>query len=271
MVGRKYTTHENEQIDIPSRDDNRTIRAHVYYPKHTLKPSPVLVNFHGSGFVIPMHGSDDEFALKIINNTSFTVIDVKYRLAPEDPFPAAPHDAEDAVKWVLSQPQKFDQSRVSLSGFSAGANLILGLSGQAFPSNTFRHVLAFYPPTDISRNPASKKAPDPNGKPIPARVAKLFDDCYTPAPIDRQQPLVSPTYCQPAHFGSDMLFITCAYDTLALEAEALAEAVRSAGSHVVHERMEKCNHAWDKNTKPGTVQEAAKFRAYNMAVDMLSK
>ena len=166
---RTYSTHEDRTLHLSSRDPARTIKVHVYEPKHptTTQPCPVLINFHGSGFVLPMHGSDDEYALLVKNQTPYTVLDVQYRLAPEHPFPAAPEDAEDVVNWVLSQPQSFDSTRVSVSGFSAGGNLALGLSGHVFPVATFRHVVAMYPPTDLAKEHSTKVAPDAGGRPLP--------------------------------------------------------------------------------------------------------
>lgn len=88
---------------IASRDAGRTIKVNVYQPAKSAKPSPVLVNLHGSGFILPAHGSDDLFCREISRETAYTVLDVQYRLAPENPFPAALNDAEDVINWVLGQ------------------------------------------------------------------------------------------------------------------------------------------------------------------------
>lgn len=69
----------DETIQIPSRDSGRGIKAHVYKAALDKYPKPVLINFHGSGFVFPLHGDDDEFCRYISENTSYTVVDVAYR------------------------------------------------------------------------------------------------------------------------------------------------------------------------------------------------
>ncbi|KAJ5217164.1 hypothetical protein N7468_010172 [Penicillium chermesinum] len=117
--------------------------------------------------IFPAFGEDDEFCHYISQNADYAVLDVAYRLSPENPFPAAVNDVEDAVRWVLSQPEKFDLSRLSISGFSAGGNLALVASGVLMPPKTFRSVLAFYPGTDLTRIPEEMVAPDPTGKVIP--------------------------------------------------------------------------------------------------------
>lgn len=269
-AARNITTHEDEVLQVPSRDPQRTIIVHCYRSAAAQEPTPILINFHGSGYVIPMHGSDDEFALKVKRETEFTVLDVQYRLAPENPFPAAPHDAEDVAKYVLAHPEQYDISRISVSGFSAGAALALGLCGHAFPKDTFKHVIAFYPPTDISIEPENKSPPDPAGKPLPHWLARTFNDFYAPHPIDRTNLLLSPAGIETSHFPDKALIITCAYDNLAHEAEALGDRLKAEpGKHVQCKRMEGCNHGWDKAYKADSAEEQAKNEAYVMAVDML--
>ncbi|KAA8903643.1 Alpha/Beta hydrolase protein [Sphaerosporella brunnea] len=265
-----FPSHPDDVLQIPSRDSGRTIKAHVYRSKANKKPSPVLINFHSSGFIIPLHGSDDEYCRYIAERTDYTVIDVSYRLAPENPFPAAPHDMEDSIKWVLNRPQEFDPSHVAISGFSAGGNLALVACATVFPKGTFRCVIAFYPPVDLAKDPGLKAAPDPSGKPIPPFVARSFNQCYIPADVDPKDHRISPCFAAPENFPNKALIITCAYDSLAPEAEALARKIQAVpGNHVVHRRMEKCDHAWNLTTKEGTPQEQAKKDAYALAADIL--
>lgn len=264
-------THQDEVLQVPSRDEGRTVKVHVYKSKNSSQPSPVLINFHGSGFVIPMHGSDDEFAMRIAKDTKYTVLDVQYRLAPEHPFPSGAYDAEDVVRYVLSKPQEYDLNRVAVSGFSAGGNFALGLSGHVFPAATFRHVLTYYPVTDLSKDPRTKTAPDTSGQPLPTWMMDIFNSCYCPEGVDKAQPLMSPSYIEGEKFPDSMLIITCAQDTLAPEVEELVKKVQAVpGKHVKHERVELCGHAWDKMYKPGTPEEKAKDRAYDMAVELLA-
>ncbi|KAL1306323.1 hypothetical protein AAFC00_005043 [Neodothiora populina] len=266
------STHQDETRYVQSRETDRTIKVHVYKPSDVLEPSPVLINFHGSGFVMYMHGTDDEYALRVARDTHCTVLDVQYRLAPEHPYPAALHDAEDVIRYVLARPQEFDAGSIAISGFSAGGNFALGLSGHVFPQNTFRHVLAFYPPTDLAKDPRTKVAPDTSGEPLATWMTDIFNDCYIPEGTDKKEPLISPYYIAGDKFPASMFFITCAQDNLAPETEELVDNIkRSPGKHVVHRRVELCGHAWDKSYKPGTPQEKAKDDAYTLAVEFLNK
>ncbi|KAH1499838.1 hypothetical protein LV164_002644 [Aspergillus fumigatus] len=270
--GKRISANPDDVLQITSRDAGRHLRAHLYRPATSLSPSPVLINFHGSGFLLPLHGSDDEFCRRVSRETEYTVLDVQYRLAPEYPFPAALNDVEDAVKWVLQRPDKFDLTRVAISGFSAGGNLAIVAASVLYPRETFRSVLAFYPPLDLYTDPGAKRPPDPAGNPIPAPLCRLFDKSYVPSAYDARDPRISPCYAQPERFPDRVLVVTAAGDSLAGEAEALAAKIaKLPGRQVVCQRMQGCNHAWDKSARPGTIQGDAKEKAYAMAVAMLMR
>ncbi|OGE55936.1 hypothetical protein PENARI_c003G10143 [Penicillium arizonense] len=104
-----------------ARYQGDTIKIYFYRPPTVSlqKQSPVLINFHRSGVVIPAHGSDDAFCRRLSQQTKYIIIDGQYCFAPEHSFLAALHDTEDAVNWVLGQPSIFDTSRVSIQKFSA--------------------------------------------------------------------------------------------------------------------------------------------------------
>lgn len=265
-------THQDNILHIASRNSARSIKVHVYKSaKENKKPSPVLLNLHGSGFIIPLHGSDDEFCARVARETDYTVLDMQYRLAPENPFPAALNDVEDAVKWVMKRPDEFDLDRFAISGFSAGGNLALATAGNLFSKDTFRSILLFYPSTDKSIDPGDRATPDTSVKPSPPALSRIFDECYIPSTVDRKNPMVSPSYAQADAFPKNVLFVTAAQDNLCLEAEALAGRIENAGGdrNVVRRRMEKCGHGWDKMKKLGPTQVEAKNEAYSLGIDML--
>ncbi|KAI2786484.1 hypothetical protein POX_g08870 [Penicillium oxalicum] len=260
---------------IASRDAGRTIKIHVYRPSQaTTGPSPVLINFHGSGFLLPMHGGDEEFCQLVRQQTQYTVLDVRYRLAPEHPFPAALNDVEDAINYVLGQEDEFDRSHIALSGFSAGGNLALAAAAVLFPPNTFRALLAYYPVLDMATDAARKVPPNLGGKrpAIPVPVSRFFNRCYVLPGVDKRDPRISPKYAALDRFPTRMLIITAAADSLALEAEEIAQKIQALPDrYVVSERMAGCIHAWDKRTKPRTPEREARDRAYALAVDVLNE
>ncbi|KZV96106.1 putative esterase/lipase [Exidia glandulosa HHB12029] len=267
--GQPRVTTANSVIHIPSRDARRTIKVHVYTPNRgDTGPAPVLINLHGSGFVLPLHGTDDEFCRRVADETEYTVLDAQYRLAPEYPFPAALNDAEDVLRYVLNKPDTFARDRVVLCGFSAGANLALALASSG--EEKLHAVLAFYPPTDLSVDPATKIPPEAGGQPIPAPMARLFDRCYIQKGTRSDDPRVSPSFAPTDSFPDKVFIVTGAYDTLAPETDLLAEKIAKVpGKTVVHRRYAKCNHAWDKEAQPGTEHFTAKQDAYALALGLL--
>ncbi|KAF7590494.1 hypothetical protein BBP40_002791 [Aspergillus hancockii] len=200
----------------------------------------------------------------------YTVLDVEYRVAPENPFPAAIHDAEDVVKWVIERPSQFDLSKVALSGFSAGGNIALGLSSVPFPPKTFHSVIAFYPVVDSVTDPGAKIAPDPAAQLLPSFLLRIFKYAVIQPPTDARDPRLSPLYTDPRAFPDRVLIVTAAHDNLAIEAENLAYKIAMhSDRHVVCYRAPNCKHAWDKFLFNGITQAKAKGEAYTLAADIL--
>jgi acetyl esterase len=86
---------------------------------------PILIWFHGGGFVVGNYTNDDTICSKIVEYTDFIVVSVDYRLAPENKFPAGVNDAWDALRWTKHSIHKYggDPSRIYISGESAGGNI----------------------------------------------------------------------------------------------------------------------------------------------------
>ncbi|GLA09620.1 hypothetical protein AnigIFM60653_011951 [Aspergillus niger] len=266
------TAHPDEVLQIPSREEGRFIRVHAYNTLNRDTPAPVLVNFHGSGFVNPLHGSDDEFCKSITSKTGFSILDCSYRLSPENQFPAPVHDAEDAVQWVLSHPEKFDASRLSISGFSAGGILSLILSSVVFPQGTFQNVITAYPPTDMVQSPADKIAPDTSIDNAPVELLNAFIRCYYPDPEDVKSVFASPAVIPAEKFSDRIFLVTAACDRLCLEGEVLGNRIKnSTTKYVKMQRYEGCEHAFDKGYEKGSVQERAKDDFYEKAALFLTE
>lgn len=185
---------------------------------------------------------------------------------------------EDAIYWVLVQPEKWDTCKLTLSGFRAGANLALVAVSSSFPKRTFQCVLAFYPPVDLDSDPVSKIPPDTlHGRSIPAWVVRLFSENYAPSgystSIDRRNPKIFPLFMEPENFPDEILFITAACDSLCRDAEILAKKVIGRGRAGIRcEGMRECGHAWQKALwEQGSIQQREKERAYSLAVQTLNR
>ncbi|KAI0454915.1 putative carboxylesterase [Xylaria acuta] len=270
-------------LRVPSRDAGRTVSVHVYSPSPATSPNgpgeasrtprPVLINCFGSGFALPLFGADDLFCSEISQRTGHVVLDVDYRLAPENPFPAALHDVEDVVHHVLSRPDRYDAAQVSISGFSSGGTLALVVP-TLFPANTFRSLITFYPSVSMARDPSERKAPvddGPKGGRAPLFWTRLFRESYLGG-MDPRDPRISPLYnADTVNYPRHMLIITAEYDASASEAEEFANSAevnaQATDRRVILRRMRGCGHNFDKSKKHVTARD----EAYALANDLLTR
>ncbi|KAJ3509248.1 hypothetical protein NM208_g15694 [Fusarium decemcellulare] len=192
-------TCKRELIQVPSREPKISIDAWIYYPPGvaTEEPSPLLINWHGGGFVFSSLGLDYRFCEKLARENGFLVLDADYRKAPENPHPAALEDVEDVLDWIETQPTRFHSERVAVSGFSAGANLALVAASTTRARSKVRAAFAFYPLVDISRDPQLKVVAAPID-PLPVFAQRFFAMCYVPEEERHKDPKVSSLYAEPA-------------------------------------------------------------------------
>ncbi|KAI0515467.1 putative carboxylesterase [Xylaria bambusicola] len=264
-------------LRVPSRDVGRTIRAHLYSsspvePTEVIDyvPRHVLINCCGSGFALPSFGADDLFCREISRRTGHVVLDLEYRLGPENPFPAAIHDVEDVVRYVLSYPGKYDAAHISISGFSSGGTLAL-VAPMLFPAHTFRNVVAFYPSVSMANDPGERRAPvkGPDKGRAPLFWTRLFREGYFGG-MDPRDPRISPLYAKKINLPRNVLIFTAEYDVSALEAEQFAkkaeEEARFSNSRIELRRMRECGHGFDKTKR----NVAARIEAYNAVVELLN-
>lgn len=103
------------------------IPARLFDAKANREPGPAMLFYHGGGFVIGNIETHASFCAEISRTLDIPVISVDYRLAPENPWPAAPDDCEAAARWVAGNPAELGRKVASLvvCGDSAGGNLAI--------------------------------------------------------------------------------------------------------------------------------------------------
>lgn len=103
------------------------IQLRLFDARATRAPGPVVVFYHGGGFVLGSIGTHAGLAAEMARALDLPVVSVEYRLAPEAPWPAAPDDAEAAARWVAQNGARFGRefTGLVLSGDSAGGALTL--------------------------------------------------------------------------------------------------------------------------------------------------
>jgi acetyl esterase len=143
-----------QALTIPTRAG--TVPALLLDARAQRADGPVVVWYHGGGFVTGGLDTHRGFAAEIARQLDLPVVLVGYRLAPEHPFPAAVDDAEDAARWVASHPAEFGRTAdaLVLGGDSAGGTLtiVTSMALRDRPAEVpVRAQFTIYPATDLTR------------------------------------------------------------------------------------------------------------------------
>lgn len=136
-------------LDIPLT--GRTLAARLYIPEGAPPEPPLIVYYHGGGWVIGTLETHDSTCRALANASDAAVLSVAYRLAPEDRYPAAPKDCFEAFEWASANAQSLgvDGTRIAVAGDSAGGNLAAAVAIMARDRGlALRHQLLIYPVTD---------------------------------------------------------------------------------------------------------------------------
>ena len=218
--------------------ENRTIRGangdipvRVYTPDNsTIKP--VLVYFHGGGWVLGDLDVADGLCRSIANGAGYVVVSVDYRLAPEYKFPAAVEDAYAATSWVAKNAAALnaDPTRIVVGGDSAGGNLaaVVSLMARDKGSPSLIYQLLIYPVTKYGFDTQSYRKYGQGGFGLTKDEMVWFWHHYLASDADGQNPYVSPLLA-PCHDLPPACIIIAEYDVLRDEAEAYAARLQKAG------------------------------------------
>jgi acetyl esterase len=206
---------------------------------------PTLVFFHGGGFVIGDIESYDSQCRLLCRDGGVAVLSVEYRLAPEDPFPAAPEDAVAATRWALENADRLggDPGRVAVGGDSAGGNLAANASlalRDHEPAPAAQ--LLIYPVTDFDSERPSH-AENGEGLFLTLDDMEWFRSLYV-GDADVRDPRVSPLLAEDLSGLPPAIVITAEFDPLRDDGEAYAEALEAAGVPVVRRRFDSLIHGF---------------------------
>jgi acetyl esterase len=143
-------------------------------------PVPLLLYLHGGGFVIGDLETHDAVCRTLCHESGMKVVAVDYRLAPEHPFPAAPDDAEAALRWLGAHATELggDPRRIAVAGDSAGAQLALVAARRTAGAVAVGAVGMIYPLAQHHDQPSASYAENGEGKFLTMGVMRWFCDTY---------------------------------------------------------------------------------------------
>ncbi|MBA4496121.1 alpha/beta hydrolase [Paenactinomyces guangxiensis] len=199
-------------------------------------PFPVLVYFHGGGWVLGDLDSSDDICQAIAKRSHCVVISVGYRLAPEHKYPAPVHDAFDAICWAFEHIELLhgDPMRLAVGGESAGANLACAaaLKASEIKSPPLFCQLLITPVTHYSFNTKSYRT---GGSRNLTRERMIwFWHHYLQDPAQGLEPYASPLLVKNPGNLPPALIATAQYDPLRDEGEAYANLLRKHGVNVTY-------------------------------------
>ncbi|MEV4052634.1 alpha/beta hydrolase [Amycolatopsis sp. NPDC049688] len=253
VSGRPIEPVSVREIAVPTPDGD--LPSTLYTPVGLPEKSPLLVFFHGGGWVIGTRSSHDNAVRFLAKHAGVRVLSIEYRLAPEFPFPAATEDALAAFEYAVAKAGDLgaDPARIAVGGDSAGGNLAAVTAQQAVrrggPVPAFQ--LLIYPATDFAQRYRSQDLFAENLFLTDVHM-KWFEGHYVPEGTDLTDPRLSPLRADDLSGLPPALVVTAGFDPLRDEGEAYAEKLREAGVEVALRRHDDLIHGFINFTGVGT-------------------
>ncbi len=235
------------QCDTSGKDipvNGGTIHLRIYTPKAKMDSFPVIVYYHGGGWVIANLDTYDASAKALCEQTGTVVVSVAYRQAPEFKFPTAHNDSYAAYLWVLKNAAsiKADSKKIALVGESAGGNLAAAVSMMARDNRVAMPVyqVLVYPIAGYDMNTGSYQK-NVDTKPLNKRLMKWFFDNYLPNPAAGNDPKISLVKANLKGMPATTI-IGAEYDPLQSEGQMLADELKKAGVAVNYKNYNGVTH-----------------------------
>ena len=212
-------------------------KVRIYAPDGATGPLPVVVYYHGGGFVIADLDTYDATPRAIAKGAKAIVVSVEYRHAPEAKFPAQQEDAFAAYTWALANAKSFggDPSRVALLGESAGGNLATNVAITARDGNVEKpvRVVAVYPMAGTNLDTQSYKD-NAAAKPLDKPMMAWFYDQTVRTDADRSDPRLDIVGKADLKGLPPFTVVTAQIDPLHDDGKMLADKIKAAGGQVTY-------------------------------------
>ncbi len=225
--------------------EGRNLEARLFTPPGCHQPTPMLIHFHGGGFVQGSVDTHSGACSWLARSAGVRVLSVGYRLAPEHPFPAQAEDALLAWRSVMRDPARFgaDPERVGVIGDSAGAQmatvLCLDLKAAGEPQPAAQFLI--YPVTDCTGSLPSREK-FATGYYLTKNRIDWFESCFV-SREDADDPRASPLFAEDLSGLAPTLVSLSIADPLRDEGLAYAERLIEAGVPVTIDHMPML-HSW---------------------------
>ncbi len=220
------------------------IGLRLYDSREQREPGPLLLFFHGGGFVLGDLDTHEPFCAEMARLLDMPVLAVDYRLAPEHPWPAGVEDSIAAARWAASSPEALGRKVTGLvtCGDSAGGNLAIICTLALRDEPAAVPVIAqwpIYPAADPARRYPSQERFGENHLLSDAGM-KWFDQCYRP---DGTNWLYSPMLKSQAGMPPTLI-VTASHDPIRDQGRAYAGACVGAGVQTIYQEASGTIHGF---------------------------
>ena len=236
-----------EELSIPGVKGN--IPARFYRPILATNQDklPVLIYFHGGGWTIGDIDTHDPVCRLLADSGKFSVLNVGYRLAPENKFPAAVEDAWSAYNWVVDGQGDYlgiDTGAISVGGDSAGGNLatVVSIMARDAKLNLICQAL-IYPATSFYIDSDSQRE-FAEGYFLTREGQKWYHSQYLGSDEDRDNWKASPIFADSLEGLAPAYILTCGFDPLRDDGLRYSEKLKKSGVEVVYRCFEGQIHGF---------------------------
>ena len=228
--------------DIPVKGGQ--IHLRIYTPKTGKSAYPVIVYYHGGGWVIADLNTYNASAQGLADQAEAVVVSVAYRQAPEHKFPTAHNDSYAAYEWTVKNAAsiKGDSKRIAVVGESAGGNLAAAVSMMARDKGLQLpvHEVLVYPIAGYDFNTPSYKESD-STNPLNTGMMKWFFEKYLNSPADGKNPMISLVTANLKGLPPTTI-IAAEYDPLKSEGETLSDNLKKADVSTTYKQYKGVTH-----------------------------
>jgi acetyl esterase len=209
-------------------------------------PHPLLVYYHGGGFVAGDLETHDAPCRVLCRHAGARVLSIDYRLAPEHPFPAWIEDGLATYDWAVEHAAELgaDPARVAVSGDSAGGNIaaVIAQERKSAPTHPALQLL-IYPSVDM-RGPRRSHELFGDGFFLTSALIEWYSNHFLPEDADRTDIRRSPLLAPDLSGVAPAIVITAGFDPLRDEGEAYAGKLRESGVPVLAHRFRGMFHGF---------------------------
>lgn len=217
--------------------------AYRLYRPATPGPHPVIVYWHGGGWVLGDAASDDPLCRDLCVRTDAVIVSVDYRHAPEHPFPAAVDDGFAALRWVAEHAAELGgrPDRLAVAGWSAGGNIAAVVCRLARDEGGPRICGQALLTPAIDTRPSPSRAENADGYGLTTSLMDWFQENYC-GQADLDDPRLAPLRAGELSGLPPAVVVTCEFDPLRDEGDEYAAALADAGVPTRHVRARGHTH-----------------------------